>query len=163
MPDTKTKSFAEALLRNAARGDAGPEDPERSFTSERQLTAQALSLHVESRDGRNADGFPWSHYAGYRWNDLGSHERLVVLFDSRVVEIDGHNLLVLVSKIREGQLNGIRELSGAQALSLQQANPDNQPIITAVRSYPDFEELMKELKGEKDEPESGHVGRVRGR
>ena len=85
------------------------------------------------------------------------------MFGARAVEIEGHNLGVLVSKIREGQLNGIRELSGAQALSLQESNPDNQPIITAVRSYPDFAELLKELKGGDDEHETGHAGRVRGR
>jgi hypothetical protein len=162
MPETKQKSFAESLLRNTVRGDAG-DDTERTFTAERQLTAQAFNLHVEYRDGRRSEGFAWSHYGGNQWSDDGSHETLVVMFGARAVEIEGHNLGVLVSKIREGQLNGIRELSGAQALSLQESNPDNQPIITAVRSYPDFAELLKELKGGDDEHEAGHAGRVRGR
>lgn len=162
MPEPKEKSFAAALMRDTVRGGQG-EDAERSFTAERQLTAQAFNLQVEYRDGRRSEGFAWSHYGNNHWSDDGSHETLVIMFGARAVEIEGHNLGVLVAKIREGQLNGIRELSGAQALSLQQANPDNQPIITAVRSYPDFAELLKELKGEQDEPQSGHAGRVRGR
>jgi len=164
MHEPKEKSFAKSLLRNTARGDSGFEDdPERTFSSERQHTAQAHNLHVDYKDGRRGEGFAWAHYANYEWEDLGNLERLTVLFSGRAVEIDGHNLGVLVNAIREAKLNGISELSGAQALSLQQENPDNQPIITAVRSYPDLKEILKELKGEKDEPEAGHAQRVRGR
>ena len=61
MPETKNKSFAEEFLKNTVRGDA---DSERSFTAERQLTAQAFNLHVEYRDGRRSEGFAWSHYGG---------------------------------------------------------------------------------------------------
>jgi hypothetical protein len=161
MPEPKEKSFTAALMRNVGRGAA--DEPDTSFTAERQLTAQAFNLQVEYRDGRRSEGFAWSHYGANHWSDDGSHETLIIMFGARAIEIEGHNLGVLVSKIREGQLNGIRELSGAQALSLQQENPDNQPIITSVRSYPDFAELLKELKGETDEPESGYAGRVRGR
>lgn len=157
MPD---KSFAEKLLRKAA--DRSPEDDGRSFTSERQHTAQAFNLHVERKDGRRTEGFAWSHYMGYQWTDMGSQERLVVIFGTRAVEIEGHNLGGLVNEIREGQLNGIRELASGQAQLLEQGNPDNQPIIKSVRSYPDFEEVLKELKGE-EEHETGHAGRVRRR
>ena len=48
-----------------------PEDA-KSFTSERQHTAQAFNLHVERRDGRRAEGFAWSHYVGYEWTDEGA-------------------------------------------------------------------------------------------
>src|SRR5579862_6286229 len=127
--------------------DAEP-DAAKSYTSERQHTAQAINLHVERRDGRRSEGFAWSHYAGYQWTDLGSHERLVVVFGMRAVEIEGHNLGVLVSEIREGQLNFIRELASGQAKLLEQGNPDNQPIIASVKSYPDFAEVVKEIKGD---------------
>src|ERR1035438_10286466 len=161
MPDTKQKSFAETLLKKTARGGQG-DDPEKTFTSERQHTAQAFNLHVESKDGRRTEGFAWSHYVGYKWTDDGDHERLVVVFGMRAVEIEGHNLGVLVSEIREGQLNSIRELASGQAQLLQQGNPDNQPIITGVKTFPDFEEVLKDIKGD-DEHETGHAGRVRGR
>lgn len=123
-------------------------DPEKSFTSERQHTAQAFNLHVERKDGRRSEGFAWSHYAGYQWTDEGEHEKLVVMFGMRAVEIEGHNLGVLVNEIREGQLNSIRELASGQVQLLQQGNPDNQPIIQGVRSYPDFEEVLREIKGD---------------
>jgi hypothetical protein len=72
----------------------------------------------------------------------------VVIFGNRAVEIKGHNLGVLVSKIREGQLKSIRELASGQSTLLERGNPDNQPIIAEVKSYPDFEEILNELKGD---------------
>jgi hypothetical protein len=138
-----------------------PEDEAKSFSSERQHTAQAFNLHVERRDGRNAEGFAWSHYAGYRWTDEGEHERLVVIFGMRAVEILGHNLGKLVTEIRDGQLNAVRELATRQATLLEHTNPDNEPIITSVKTYPDFEQILKQIKGEEEEHETGHAGRVR--
>jgi hypothetical protein len=57
------------------------------FTSKRQLTAQAFNLQAEKRDGRHSEGFPWSHYAGCKWSNEGEHERLVILFGNRALEI----------------------------------------------------------------------------
>jgi hypothetical protein len=146
MPEAKSK-FLDKILDGKS---AGPEEA-KSYTSERQHTAQAFNLHVERRDGRRAEGFAWSHYAGYEWTDEGSHERLVVVFGMRAVEIEGHNLGVLVDEIREGQLNSIRELASGQKMLLEQGNPDNQPIVANVRSYPDFDEILREIKGEDDD------------
>jgi hypothetical protein len=153
MPEPKS-SFAARLL------DRGNGEDAKSFTSERQQTAQAFNLHVELRDGRRAEGFPWAHYAGYRWADEGEHERLVLLFGTRALEIEGYNLMVLVEDIRECQLNGIKEMVSAQA-ELKHANASEEPVISNIRMYPDFEELLKEIKG--DDREAGHAGRVRGR
>ena len=50
MPELKTKSFAESLLRNTARG-AVQEESEKVSTSERQQTAQAFGLRVKFKDG----------------------------------------------------------------------------------------------------------------
>lgn len=150
MPETKSR-FAERIL--GGRATPVEEDDARSYTSERQHTAQSLNLHVERKDGRRTEGFAWSHYETYQWTDEGSHERLVVVFGRRAVEILGHNLGVLVTEIREGQLNSIRELAGGQSMQLNQANPDNQPIITGVKSYPEFEDILKAIKGE-DERET---------
>ena len=96
MPDTRHKSFTQTVLKGRGHDDGD----EKSFTAERQPTAQAFNLHVERRDGRRTEGFAWSHYVGYQWTDEGSHERLVLVFGMRAVEIDGHNLGVLVAKIR---------------------------------------------------------------
>jgi hypothetical protein len=153
MPETKSR-FLNRILDDKA------DDP-KAFTSERQQTAQAFNLHVERRDGRRSEGFAWSHYSGYRWTDEGERERLVVLFADRAVEIEGHNLGVLVAEIREGQLNSIRELATAQAL-LQEANASSDPVISGVKTYPDFDELFKEIKGKgEDGNETGHARRFK--
>src|SRR5271165_421632 len=132
MPEAKSKFLDRILDANGA----GPED-EKSFTSERQHAAQAFNLHVERRDGRRAEGFAWSHYVGYQWTDEGDRERLIVIFGARAIEIEGHRLDILMSEIREGQLNGIRELVSRQATLLERDNPDEQAVIMSVKSYPD--------------------------
>lgn len=153
MPDTKSR-FLKKIIE-----DAGAESGETpSFTKERQHTAQSLNLHIEHKDGRSSEGLAWSYYTCYRWTDEGSQERLVVVFGMRAVEIEGHNLGVLVNEIREGQLNSIRELASGQAQLLKFGNPDHQPVITTVKTYPNFEDVLKEIKGE-DEHETRHAKR----
>src|SRR5580693_8017945 len=130
MPEAKSR-FLDKILENRTPIEG---DELTSFTSERQHSAQSFNLHVERKEGRRSEGFAWSHYETYQWTDEGSQERLVVVFGRRAVEILGHNLGVLVTEIREGQLKSVRELAGGQSLQLSQANPDNQPIITGVKS-----------------------------
>jgi hypothetical protein len=154
MPDTKSRFLNRIIEEKGA-------DDTTAFTKERQHSAQAFNLHVERKDGRRTEGFAWSHYMGYQWTDDGHHERLVVIFGSRAVEIEGHNLGVLVTEIREGQLNSIRELASRQATLLEHEKPDG-PIISSVKSYPDFEQILKEIKGEEDDNQQ-HARRVAGR
>ncbi len=137
-----------------------PEDYPESFTTERQITGQPINLQVEKRDGKEAEGLPWLHYAGDRWSIEGDHERLVILFGERAVEIEGHNLRLLQSKICQGQLTGVRETLSAQA-ALSRQDDEEGPILTSIRIHPDFEEILKEIKGE--DHASGFVGKVRGR
>ena len=154
MPEPKSRFLDKILEPKGA-------DEGKAFTSERQLTAQAFNFHVEKRDRRYAEGFAWSHYVGYRWTDEGEHEKLVVIFGERVVEIEGHNLKILVDEICEGQLKSIREMVTAHA-DLKVANADTGPVITSVKIYPDFEEILKEIKGG-DEHNTGFARKVRGR
>jgi hypothetical protein len=124
----------------------GEEPAEKSYTSERQLTAQSFNLHVEKRDGRHAEGFGWSHYFRYRWTDEGTQERLVILMGmAGAVEIEGHNLGLLVNDIRECKLNGVPEMLTAE-IELKRANGDQGAIISSVKTYPDFEEILKDIK-----------------
>jgi len=143
MPEAKSR-ILHKILEQGAEG-------EKSFTKERQLSAQALSLHVERKGGRQAEGFSWAHYVGHHWSGEGEREKLVVLFGERAVEVEGHNLKVLVDGIRDGQLNGIRELPSANAALLRQSNPDDEPIIESVKCYPEFDEILKEIKGENND------------
>ena len=131
------------------------------FTTERQLTAQAFNLQAEKRDGRHSEGFPWSHYAGCKWSDEGGHERLVILFGARALEIEGHNLRDLVDEIREGKLNGVKEMVTSQAV-LKEAAADTDPIITGITMHPEFEKILDEIKGEQ-EHDTGFARKVRGR
>ena len=153
MPETKSR-FLNRIIEEKGADEAAP------FTKERQHTAQAFNLHVERKDGRKTEGFPWSHYGGYQWTDEGHHERLVVLFSGRAVEIGGHNLGVLVTEIREGQLNSIRELASRQATLLEHEKPDGGPDYLSIRVYPDFGEILKEIKGEHDDDKQQHVRRI---
>jgi len=142
------------------KGGELPEDRQ-SFTSERQQTAQAFTLHVEWRDGRRAEGFAWLHYSAYRWTEEGEQEKLVLMFGARGIEILGLNLRVLLAHIREGQLNSIRELPTSVREQLKQANPDNLPIIAGIRTFPDFDEILKQIKGgEQDEQPTRRTGRA---
>ena len=86
----------------------------------------------------------------------------VVTVGQGAVEIEGQNLGVLVNEIREGQLNSIRELTTGKTQLLLQGNPDNEPVISGVKTYPDLDQILKDLKGE-EEHETGPAGRVRGR
>jgi len=138
--------------------ERGEED--KAFTKERQHTAQAFTLHVESKDGRRSEGFAWAHYLGYRWEDNGDSEKLILIFGDRAVEIEGHNLGPLVDEIRECKLNSIREMPTARQMLLRNANPDGEPIISAIRSYPDVEEMLKDIKGEDDHDKAGYARRV---
>jgi hypothetical protein len=154
MPEQRSKFVEKILDTKGADGDG-----EKSFTSEHQHTAQAFNLHVERRDGMEAEGIGWSHYFTYKWSDKGGHERLAIIFGGRAIEIEGRNLGPLVDEIREGKLNGVKELISRQATLLEHENPNNEPIISSARFYPDFEELLSEIKGEqKDERKAGFSG-----
>jgi hypothetical protein len=131
-----------------------------SSSSERQLAAQAFNLHIDHLDGRVSEGLAWSLYAGYRWTDDGDHETLMLIFGPRAVEITGLNLRGLVAKIREGQLTGVRELPTSQRKQLEQMNPDNQAIIASIKTFPDFDEVLREIKGEQDEQPTRHTRRA---
>ena len=150
MPEARSK-FVERIL------DTKPEDG-KAFTSERQLTAQALALHVDYRDGLSSEGAAWSHLGRYKWRDNGNHETLrIILGPMCAMEIVGHNLKILVGEIREGQLNGIKEmLSGQSALAVHDGSKD--PVINSVTAYPDFDQLFEEIK-EEAKGESKHEAR----
>jgi hypothetical protein len=138
-----------------------PREDEKAFTKERQHTAQAFTLHVEWKDGRHTEGFAWAHYTGYRWIDEGSgNERLILIFGPRALEIEGRNLAPLIGEIREGKLNLVREMNSSRQMLLGNANPGDEPIISAIRSYPDVDKILKEIKGEDERDTGKHARRL---
>jgi hypothetical protein len=143
------------------RGDHLEDHEEQpSSASEWQSAGQAFNLHIEHLDGRRMEGFAWAHYAGYEWTDDGDHETLALLFGPRAIEIVGLDLRVLVEDIRRGQLNTIRELPTSKRKELEEFNPDKQAIIASIKAYPDFKEILKEIKGEQDEHQTRHARRA---
>ncbi len=135
-------------------------DEEKSFTKERQHTAQAFTLHVEWKDGRRTEGFAWAHYLGYRWADEGETEKLILIFGERAIEVEGHHLGALVEEIREGRLSSIKELSTSRQTLLRNDNPTAEPVIAVIRSYPDVTEILKQIKGEDENDKGEHARRL---
>jgi hypothetical protein len=161
MPENKSQFLAKIITGKEAERD----EQVSGFTKERQHTAQAFVLHVDYRDGLSGEGVAWSHFGRYHWRDLGTHERLRIIFGGMCgMEIEGHNLQSLVTEVRSGQLNGIREMLSGQVMLGKQESA-SEAIINSVRAYPNFDALFEELKkeGQEEEHESGHAGRVRGR
>ena len=136
------------------------QDEKTPFGKERQHTAQAFTLHVEWKDGRHTEGFAWAHYTGYQWLDDSASEKLVLIFGPRALEIEGHNLGVLVEEIREGKLNRVRETSSSKSILLKHSGEPDEPIISAIHSYPKIEEILKEIKGEDDDDKGRHARRL---
>jgi hypothetical protein len=161
MPETKSKFLGKIL---DDKGTGAEESA--SFTKERQHTAQALVLHVDFRDGLSNEGAGWSHLYRYKWKDHGEHETLRIIFgDMCAMEIVGHNLGILTMEMRQGQLNGVREmLSGETQLAIHAGT--DKPVITSVTAYPDFDNLFDAIKVkqiEEDDDKHQHVRRVAGR
>jgi hypothetical protein len=161
MPETQTHFLKKVLKEKGTE----PNENTSSYTKERQHAAQAFALHVDYRDGLSSEGVAWSHFGRYHWRDFGSHERLRIIFGGMCgLEITGHNLQSLLTDVRSGQLNGIKEMLSGQVMLGKPENV-NDPLITSVNAYPNFDVLFEELKkeGQEEEREAGHAGRVRGR
>lgn len=136
------KSFARQIMQAS--------DVPKGMTSERQHTGRSYSLRVKSKDGRTADGFPWALFNGYRWNDNGKAETLVILFSNRAITITGEHLLRLADELDDEQLKGVQEHNPVEAELLRAENRNAktgelQPIILSVSAEPRFEELVNQL------------------
>jgi len=153
-------NFVKKLMRD---NDLEPE--QKSFSKERQHASQAFTLNIDYRDNLSSEGVTWSHFGRYQWKDLGSHERLRLMFGPMCgLEITGHNLQQLIADIRQGQLNGLKELVSGK-ITLAKSEGTTEPLIIAVNAFPDFDTQFESLKeeGKEEEHETGHAGRVRGR
>jgi hypothetical protein len=169
MAETKTKSFAESLLREQGRGvPPAPDEAREGATRERQHTAQALMLRLVFKDGRRAPGLPWAHFGGYEWTggEGGRPERIEMIFGGRCVEIEGFCLFPVVEQIDEGQLKAIQEHNAQEVELLRGENADlvagkKRPIITRIAVDPPMRELMSAIRGE--DHDAGFTGRIEGR
>src|ERR1700674_1776793 len=96
------------FLKNILRDDASESGKKgrRRHTSA-GAGGQAFTLRIDYKDGRKKRGTACSHFSDYEWTDEGEKEKLVILFGTRVVTIEGYNLLVLVREIDEGKLKSV--------------------------------------------------------
>lgn len=142
----------------AIRDILGEKPQDKGYTSERQHAAQSFNLHIDKRGGLHSEGFCWSQYVRYRWTDEGDQERLVILMGmAGAIEIEGHNLGLVVNDIRECKLNGLPETLTAE-IELKRATGYGGAIISSVKMYPDFDELFQEIKGDGKGDARGHSG-----
>ncbi len=153
MHEAVTNRTVDKILERTERHDS-----DTAYTKERQHTAQAATIHIEWKDGRRSDNFSWGHFVRANWRDMGENERIVMLFSDGAIEIEGHNLKPIEEEIREYKLNSIREMATAKQMLLN-ANPTGEPVISAIRAYPDVDEILREIKGEKRD-QAGHAGRI---
>jgi hypothetical protein len=144
MPDQK--EFLRKIIGNDESGKQG-----RKRHTSAGAGGQAFSLRADFKDGRKKRGTAWSHFSDYEWTDEGDRERLIVIFGTRILTIEGFNLLALVREIDEGKLKTFEELASAEARELQ-FNPDEEAVVVSVDVFPKFEDIVREIKGEDDEP-----------
>lgn len=171
--------FAKRLMRETGRDGDESDDTARS----KQRQVGAFSLEVEYRDGRSGEGFSWADYRGHAFGSDGEREWVKVLFGTRLLTMSGYDMDTARHDIRSGQLTSIRELSSREVMLLRQHNPHKEPIVESITVEPAFDEIEKEIKGEKgsdtgfarsfaelvkamrgerDEHDTGWTGKVRG-
>lgn len=164
MPEAKQRNFAETVMARTARNVVDEQegtDPSDSATRERQGNSDAFSLEVKFKDGRRKQTFPWALYAGHEWTDEEGMECLTVLFGMRVLIIRGYNFELLNRDLAMGKLTSIRQHNSHQVQLLTNENAENIPVIVEVEAYPNYRQIVAELKGdnERDTGKSGKTAR----
>ncbi len=99
MPEARSKSFAQELMKGGLGKTAHDEDEGRG--AERQISA--FSLNFRFKDGRRRSGISWGQYVTHEWEDSGENEILRLIMGMQVVTIEGWNLSVILSDIESGQ------------------------------------------------------------
>ncbi len=88
-------------------------------------------------------------YRGYQWLDSeDGTERIAILFGERVLEVEGHRLELLLRDIDDMRRRHLVELTERDATLAFNTPQENEPVITRIRSYPEFGELLAQIKGE---------------
>jgi hypothetical protein len=158
MPDSETRRSA------ALNSILGSEDekPNKGFTIA-GAGEQAFSLRADYKDGRRKRGIAWSRYSDYEWEDLGDHERLVVIFEDRILTLEGHNLDLLARQIDEGKLKTFEEEITARVVQARNDPSHIEPVVISVDFYPKIADIVTQIKGGEEDDHHRHVRRVAGR
>jgi hypothetical protein len=159
MPEARSKSFAESLLKDPARHTTAPNGEEdESRASERQMNA--FSLNFRFKDGRRRSGISWGQYVTHEWEDDGDKEILRIIMGMQVVTVEGWNLGVLMTDIESGQQKRIKERNSREAEALRHHNPDNEAIVIRIEITPAFKEMVKRLTEEEEKDEPGFARKI---
>lgn len=160
MPEEKTKSFAEDLLKGMGRSSRAPAEEEEGRSRERQMNA--FSLNWRHKDGRTKPGISWGQYVTHEFHDDGEKEVIDIIMGMQVVTLEGYNLEVLLPDIESGQLKRVKERNSREVEALRRSNPNNEEIIARIEVVPDVQEMKLRLV-EEAKHESGFAGKPTGR
>jgi hypothetical protein len=142
-------SYVQKLMNRPQKDEAHPEWRQ-AFVLEREGAAQAFSVSVRLKDGRNADGFPVSLYLRHRWIDHGSKaERLIWLFSNGAIYVEGRHLKRGLDALEEGKLKRIQEQDTNEIALIESHNAGilerekKEPVVSKVIESPSFEAVLE--------------------
>jgi len=122
-----------------------------AFIMEREGSAQSFSVSLRLKDGRDADGFPTSLYVRHKWIDRDARtERLVWIFSSGGIYVEGQHLRRGLDALEEGKLKRIQEQDSNEIALIQSHNADirkpedKEPIVSRVVISPSFENVLED-------------------
>lgn len=149
MRDTE-KSHVQKLIGSVGGRDETPSHWRKAFTVEREGTAQTFSLSVRSCDGRSVDGFAMSHYVRHQWLDRNAHpERLVLLFSTGAMCIEGEHLQRGLDALEEGKLKRIQVQDSNEIAAIRSRNADvrkpedKEPVVSRVLIAPSLDTVLE--------------------
>jgi hypothetical protein len=157
MPEAQSK-FLREIIKKGQPGETPDKSGRRRYTTS-GAGEQAFLLRGDYKDGRKKRGTAWSHFSDYEWEDLGDRERLIIVFGTRIVTIEGQKLGALYMAIDQGKLETFEELTSPEVQALLN-DPDGDVVVMSLDIYPAFSDLVQEIKGdEKDAAKGGFAKR----
>lgn len=149
MADAKT--FAETVLRS--RHDGAERDEVKDGYGKERPGVQAYCLRIGYKEGRRAEGVPWTLFSGHCWDDTGRLEQLTLLFTSRVVTVQGLHLGRFVDLLSDGQLRHLDEHDSREVELLREENAERprgqkRPVVMSIQVAPPFADVVREILGE---------------
>src|ERR1700730_17055845 len=136
MPEARSKSYAQELLKGSSAGKKTPGDggPTRQVN--------AFGLTVKYKDGLREEGFSWADYRGHEWRDENGKECLEIIFGARVLTVEGFQLSGVLWDVEHGECRIIPELTSRRVTELCHSNPENVAIVESVRIAPSFQDIV---------------------
>jgi len=150
MRDTTATSFVQRVVGGPAQDAEAQPEWRQAFVMEREGSAQTFCISVRSADGREAEGFAMSLYVRHKWLDRTARaERLVLVFSTGAICIEGEHLQRGLDALEEGKLKRIQAQDSNEIALVRSHNADNrhpdkkEPIVSRVIVSPSFDSLLE--------------------